>query len=306
MGEAPDPARRAAFALEHRGAKGQNMKSVVITGVSSGIGQGAARVLAAEGYRVFGSVRRQADADRLRQELGERFVPVLFDVTDATAVKAGAEQVRAALGGEPLFGLVNNAGVAVAGPLLELPLDELRRQLEVNLVGVVACLQAFAPMLWQGVAAGQKPGRIVNITSVGGKTALPFLSPYVASKFALEGVSESLRREMLLFGVEVIVIAPGFVSTEMTVKGAETDLTPYDGTPYAAALAKVRSFMTPGERSSLTPERLGRAILHALTTPRPAVRYTVAPNPLQTFLIEHLPKRLVDTMIGGQLGLKPQ
>jgi NAD(P)-dependent dehydrogenase (short-subunit alcohol dehydrogenase family) len=280
------------------------MKSVVITGVSSGIGLGAARVLVSEGYRVFGSVRRQADADRLRQELGERFVALLFDVTDADAVKAGAEQVRAALGGEPLFGLVNNAGVAVAGPVLELPLDELRRQLEVNLVGVVACLQAFAPMLWQGVPASEKPGRIVNITSVGGKTALPFLSPYVASKFALEGVSESLRREMRLFGVEVIVIAPGFVSTEMTVKGAETDLTPYDGTPYAAALARVRAFMTPGEGAALTPERLGRAILHALTTPRPAVRYTVAPNPLQTFLIEHLPKRMIDGMIGGQLGLQ--
>jgi hypothetical protein len=282
------------------------MKSVVITGVSSGIGQGAARVLVGEGYRVFGSVRRQADADRLRQELGERYVPLIFDVTDTQAVKAGAETVRTALAGEPLYGLVNNAGVAVAGPLLELPLEELRRQLEVNLVGVVGCLQAFAPMLWQGVKAGERPGRIVNITSVGGKTALPFLSPYVASKFALEGLTESLRREMLMFGVEVIAIAPGFVSTEMTVKGAETDLTPYAHTPYAAALEKVRAFMTPGERGALTPERLGRAILEALTAPRPKVRYTVSPNPLQTFLVEHLPKRLVDTMLAGQLGLKPQ
>ncbi len=282
------------------------MKSVVITGVSSGIGLGATRVLIHEGYRVFGSVRRQADADRLRQELGERFMPLLFDVTDVAAVQAGAAQVRAALNGEPLFGLVNNAGVAVAGPLLEMPLDELRQQLEVNLVGVVACLQAFAPLLWQGVPAGEKPGRIVNVTSVGGKTALPFLSPYVASKFALEGVSESLRRELMLFGVEVIVVAPGFVSTEMTVKGAQYDLSRYDATPYAAALAKVRSFMTPGERAALTPERLGRAIFRALTTPRPAVRYTVSPNPLQTFLIEHLPKRMIDGMLGGQLGLRPQ
>jgi NAD(P)-dependent dehydrogenase (short-subunit alcohol dehydrogenase family) len=262
--------------------------------------------LVQEAYRVFGSVRRQADADRLRQEMGERFTPLLFDVTDGEAVKAGAEQVRAALAGEPLLGLVNNAGVAVAGPVLELPLDELRHQLEVNLVGVVACLQAFAPLLWQGVTAGQKPGRVVNVTSVGGKTALPFLSPYVASKFALEGLSESLRRELMLFGVEVIVIAPGFVSTEMTVKGAEYDLSRYDGTPYAAPLAKVRSFMTPGGRAALSPERLGRAIFHALTAPKPKVRYTVSPNPLQTFLIEHLPKRMVDGMLGGQLGLRPR
>ena len=280
------------------------MKSVVITGVSSGIGRGAARVLVKNGYRVFGSVRRQADADSVRQELGEAFVPLLLDVTDVETLKAGAAVVREALAGEPLFGLVNNAGVAVAGPLLELPLDELRRQLEVNLVGVVATLQAFAPMLWQGVGAGERPGRIVNITSVGGKTALPFLSPYVASKFALEGVTESLRREMMMFGVEVIAIAPGFVSTEMTTKGAETDLSPYDGTPYVAALAKLKAFMTPGASAALTPEQLGQAILTALTAARPKVRYTVSPNPLQTFLVEHLPKRMVDAMLAGQLGLK--
>ena len=282
------------------------MKSVVITGVSSGIGHGASRVLVHEGYRVFGSVRRRADADRLRQELGERFTPLLFDVTDADAVKAAAGQVRVALDGQPLFGLVNNAGIAVAGPLMDLPLDEFRRQIEVNLTGVVATLQAFGPMLWQDVATGDRPGRIVNVTSVGGKSGMPFLSPYVASKFGLEGLTESLRREMILFGVEVIAIAPGFVSTEMTVKGAQTDLTPYDGSPYAAALARMVKFMTPGEGAALTPERLGRAILKALTTPRPAVRYTVAPDPLQTFVIEHLPKRLVDRLLAGQLGLHPQ
>jgi NAD(P)-dependent dehydrogenase (short-subunit alcohol dehydrogenase family) len=281
------------------------MKSIVITGVSSGIGLGAARVLTGEGYHVFGSVRRQVDAERLKQELGERFTPLIFDVTDGDAVKAGAEVVRSALAGAPLFGLVNNAGVAVAGPLLELPLDELRRQMEVNLVGVVAVLQAFAPMLWQGVTAPDKPGRIVNITSVGGKTALPFLGPYVASKFALEGVTESLRREMMLFGVEVIAIAPGFVATEMTTKGAETDLTPYDATPYAPALAKVRSFMTPGARDALTPEQLGRAILTALRAPSPRTRYTVSPTPLQTWMIETLPKRVVDRMLAGRLGLRP-
>jgi NAD(P)-dependent dehydrogenase (short-subunit alcohol dehydrogenase family) len=280
------------------------MRSVVITGVSSGIGQGAARVLVQQGYRVFGSVRRQADADRLRQELGEAYAPLIFDVTDAAAVAAAAQTVREALAGEPLFGLVNNAGVAVAGPLLELPLDELRRQLEVNLVGVAACLQAFAPLLWQGVKPGERPGRIVNITSVGGRTALPFLGPYAASKFGLEGLTEALRREMLLFGVDVIAIAPGMVSTEMTVKGAQTDLTPYAGTAYAAALEKLRAFMDPGGRAGLSPERLGQAILTALTAPRPRERYTVAPNPLQTLLIETLPKRIVDRMIAGQLGLR--
>jgi NAD(P)-dependent dehydrogenase (short-subunit alcohol dehydrogenase family) len=282
------------------------MNSVVITGVSSGIGLGASRVLVREGYRVFGSVRRRADADRLRQELGERFTPLLFDVTDGDAVKAAAEEVRAALDGQPLFGLVNNAGIAVAGPLMDLPLDEFRRQIEVNLTGVVATLQAFGPMLWQGVVPPDRPGRIVNVTSVGGKSGMPFLAPYVASKFGLEGLTESLRREMMVFGVEVIAIAPGFVSTEMTVKGAQTDLTPYAASPYATALAKMVKFMTPGEGAALSPERLGRAILKALTTPRPAVRYTVAPDPVQTFVIEHLPKRLVDRLLAGQLGLRRQ
>jgi NAD(P)-dependent dehydrogenase (short-subunit alcohol dehydrogenase family) len=157
-----------------------------------------------------------------------------------------------------------------------------------------------------GVKAGERPGRIVNITSVGGKNGMPFLAPYAASKFGLEGLTESLRRELMLFGVEVIAIAPGFVSTEMTVKGAETDLTPYAATPYAAALEKLRSFMTPGARGSLPPERLGRAILVALTTSRPKVRYTVAPDPVMTSLVEALPKRLVDRMLAGRLGLRPR
>ncbi|MFI4933694.1 MAG: SDR family NAD(P)-dependent oxidoreductase [Caulobacterales bacterium] len=281
------------------------MKSVVITGVSSGIGQGAARVLAGEGIRVFGSVRRQADADRLRQELGERFVPMIFDVTDEAAVKAGAEIVRTALNGAPLFGLVNNAGIAVAGPLLDLPLAEFRHQIEVNLVGVVTCLQAFAPLLWRGVGAGEKPGRIVNITSVGGRNGVPFLAPYAASKFGLEGLTESLRREMMLFGVEVIAIAPGFVSTEMTTKGAETEISAYAATPYASALEKLRAFMTPGAGQALPPERLGQAIHLALTTPKPRTRYVVTPSPMQQFLIDTLPPRMVDGMLAGRLGLKP-
>jgi len=279
------------------------MKSVVITGVSSGIGLGAARVLTAAGYRVFGSVRKQADADKLKSEMGERFTPLLFDVTDQAAVATAAARVRVELAGEPLFGLVNNAGVAVAGPLLELPLEEIRRQLEVNLIGLIGVTQAFAPLLWAG-GAGEARGRIVNISSVGGKSALPFLAPYNASKFALEGVSESLRREMLLFGVKVVVIAPGMVTTEMAGKGAQTDIAPYKDGPYYPGLQKVLAFFTQPS-AALKPEQLGQAILKALTVANPKVRYTVAPDPLQTFLIEALPKSLTDRMIAGMLGLKP-
>jgi NAD(P)-dependent dehydrogenase (short-subunit alcohol dehydrogenase family) len=280
------------------------MQSVVITGVSSGIGLGAARVLTAAGFRVYGSVRKRADADRLKQDLGERFTPLVFDVTDPKSIAAAADKVRAELAGEPLFGLVNNAGIAVAGPLLELPLDEIRRQLEVNLIGVIGVTQAFAPLLWTSKAPGKAPGRIVNISSVGGKSALPFLAPYNASKFALEGLSESLRREMLLFGVKVVIIAPGMVSTEMAAKGAEIDIAPYKDGPYYPGLQKVLAFFTKPSRA-LRPEQLGQAILKALTVAKPKVRYTVAPDPMQTFLIENLPKSVSDRMIGGMLGLKP-
>ncbi|HLY05391.1 MAG TPA: SDR family NAD(P)-dependent oxidoreductase, partial [Rhizomicrobium sp.] len=180
------------------------MKSVVVTGASTGIGWGCTKVLVQKGFRVFGSVRKQADAGRLSREFGAGFAPLLFDVTDSAAIRTAADQVRSALGGEALAGLVNNAGIAVAGPLLYIDPDELRRQLEVNVVGQVLVTQAFAPLL---AAEGKdKAGRIVMISSVGGRNASPFMGPYNASKFALEGLSESLRRELMLLGVDVIVV----------------------------------------------------------------------------------------------------
>ena len=280
------------------------MRSVVVTGVSTGIGWGITKVLIGQGFRVFGSVRKAEDADRLRQEFGERFVPLVFDVTDEAGVRGGAAQVREALGGEPLTGLVNNAGVAFAGPLLHLPVAEFRQQIEVNLVGVVIVTQAFAPLLSPASGAGGKPGRIVNISSVGGKNGVPFLAPYIASKFALEGLSESLRRELMLLGVDVIIVAPGTVVTAIWGKADKADMTPYRDTPFYPALEKVRAFMTGA--GGLAPERLGEAVSSALTTARPKARYTVAPDPVQTFLLANLPRRMVDRMMGGRLGLLPK
>jgi NAD(P)-dependent dehydrogenase (short-subunit alcohol dehydrogenase family) len=161
------------------------MKSVVVTGASTGIGWGCAKVLIGKGFRVFGSVRKQADADRLANAFGANFVPVLFDVTDAAAAKAGAETVAAQLKGEPLFGLVNNAGIAVPGPLLHLDIDEFRHQLEVNVTGQLIVTQAFVPLLMAQPSHKEGPGRIVMISSVGGKNASPFVGAYNASKFAL-------------------------------------------------------------------------------------------------------------------------
>jgi NAD(P)-dependent dehydrogenase (short-subunit alcohol dehydrogenase family) len=217
------------------------MRSVVITGTSTGIGWGTAKVLIANGFRVFGSVRKTSDAERLAAEFGARFVPLIFDVTDEAAVKAAAADVRTALAGEKLAGLVNNAGVAVAGPLLELPIEEFRRQIEINLVGVVITTKAFAPLVGTDPQLQGNPGRIINISSVGGRNAVPFLAPYAASKFALEGLSESLRRELLPFGIDVIIIGPGAVATPIWSKAEQIDVTPYLNTPYATPLERLRA-----------------------------------------------------------------
>ena len=279
------------------------MKSIVVTGVSTGIGWGCLKVLTARGFRVFGSVRKQADADRLKQAFGDAFVPIIFDVTDEAAVRAGADEVRAALAGEPLFGLVNNAGVAVAGPLLHLPIAEFRHQMEVNLTGVVNVTQAFAPLLGADPEARGEKGRIVNISSVGGKNGTPFLAPYNASKFALEGLSEALRRELQIFGVDVIVVAPGAVATPIWAKAEEVDVSPYAATAFAPALNKVRGYMSGLGTKGLAPEKLGEVVATALTTPNPKVRYTVTPEPVQNLMMGLLPKRMVDRIIGKQLGL---
>jgi NAD(P)-dependent dehydrogenase (short-subunit alcohol dehydrogenase family) len=281
------------------------MKSVVVTGVSTGIGWGCVKILIANGFRVFGSVRKPSDADRLAKEFGGNFTPLIFDVTDEAAVAAGAKDVAAALGGETLAGLVNNAGVAVPGPLLDLKVGDFERQLGVNLVGPLIVTQAFAPLL--GVDRSRKgaPGRIVMISSVGGKNALPFLGAYAASKFGLEGMSESLRREMIAFGVDVIVIAPGAVATPIWRKANESDVGQFAESSYAPALARMKSYMLDIGAKGLPPEAIGETVKTALTVARPKTRYTVTPNPLQNLMALTLPKRRVDATIARRLGLKP-
>ena len=280
------------------------MKSVVVTGSSTGIGWGISKVLVQKGFRVFGSVRKATDGERLQKEFGPNFVPVPFDVTDTGAVARGAEQVAAALGSETLAGLVNNAGIAVAGPLLYMKVDEFKHQIEVNLTGQLIVTQAFAPLLGVDRSRKGEPGRIVMISSVGGKNANPFLGPYNASKFGLEGMSESLRRELMLFGIDVIVVGPGAVATPIWDKAEQVDVTQYANTPYAESLGKVRDYMISNGKKGFPPEKLGEVVHTALTTAKPKTRYTVTPEPLQNFLMLTLPKRTVDNMIAGQLGLK--
>jgi NAD(P)-dependent dehydrogenase (short-subunit alcohol dehydrogenase family) len=216
-------------------------KSVVITGVSTGIGWGISKILLANGFKVFGSVRRQTDADRLQREFGEAFTPLIMDVTDRAAVIQAVAQAAAWLGSSTLTGLVNNAGVAIPGPLLHLPLEDYRGQLEVNLIAPLSVTQAFAPLLGVDAKRQGSPGRIINITSTAGKIGIPLAGAYVASKHGMEGMSESLRREMLIYGIDVIVVAPGNVA--IWDKAEIVDLSPYESTDYGPIMEAFRRYM---------------------------------------------------------------
>ena len=198
--------------------------AVVVTGASTGIGEACAQLLAEKGFMVFGSVRKTADAERLKARFGENFAPLFFDVTDAEAVLRAAKEVENWLSGRTLAGLVNNAGIAVPGPLLHVPIADLRRQLEVNLIGQMQVTQAFAPLLGARDPQGGPPGRIVNMSSVAGRIARPFFGPYNASKFGLEGLSDALRRELTVYGIKVVVIQPGMISTPIWDKAEDRRL----------------------------------------------------------------------------------
>jgi NAD(P)-dependent dehydrogenase (short-subunit alcohol dehydrogenase family) len=280
------------------------MKSVVVTGVSSGIGWGCAKVLTGSGFRVFGSVRSQADAERLAQNLGPNFIPLIFDVTDEAGVAAAAKQVDAELGGKTLFGLVNNAGIAVPGPLLYQKIEDFKQQITVNLIGHLIVTQAFAPLLGADRARKGPPGRVVMISSVGGKNASPLLGAYNASKFALEGMSESLRRELIPFGIDAIVVAPGTVATSIWDRPDAINVAEFAQTPYASALAKLKVHMITNARRGLPPEQVAETVKTALTAARPKPRYTVTPDPIETLVANALPKRVVDHIIAGRLGLE--
>lgn len=283
------------------------MKSVVVTGVSTGIGWGTTNVLTKKGLHVFGSVRKTEDGERLKSEFGDQFTPLLFDVTDEAAVAQAASTVRETLNGTTLLGLVNNAGIAAPGPVLNQPIDELRNQLEVNITGQVIVTQAFAPLLGVDKDLIGAPGRIVMISSVAGKNGAPFLGAYAASKHGLEGLSESLRRELMLFGIDVVIVGPGAVATKIWDKAEEVDVTQYQNSPFAPALDRIKEYMIANGKKGFPPEKLGRAVWKALTTANPKTRYAVVPARLMNWTLPGLlPKRTVDGMLAGRLGLKKE
>lgn len=281
---------------------------VLITGASSGIGEASAHVAIKRGARVYASVRKAEDGARLVAALGDNLVPVIFDVTDEAAVANAARKVAEMQGGRRLLGVLNNAGGSVPGPLLHMSAAELRAQMEVNLIGVHNVTTAFAPLLGcegaNGLSDG-KPGRFVMISSVGGKRALPFITAYAASKFALEGYSEGLRRELMPFGVDVIVIGPGAVKTAIWDKGLAFDQKRYANSIYAPVLAKFAEAVAQQAAGGLQAEKVGALVWRVMTQATPKTRYAIVPNWLaDSFLPGLFSPRALDRIIAGRFGLK--
>jgi NAD(P)-dependent dehydrogenase (short-subunit alcohol dehydrogenase family) len=268
------------------------VKRVVVTGASSGIGLASALRLAQAGWRVYGGVRTAADADELREHGIE---PVELDVTDAAQIATAAAAV-----GPELQGLVDNAGIAIAAPLELVPLDELRHQLEVNVVGQVAVLQALLPALRRA------RGRVVLMGSIGGRSALPFLGPYAASKHALEALADSLRVELRPFGVAVSIVEPGSIATPIWRKGAEraqelsAGFEPERAALYAPAVARFRE-VALARGLGVDPDVVAKAVEHALTASRPKARYLVGRDAHLRAWIERLPTRLRDRVLARAL-----
>jgi NAD(P)-dependent dehydrogenase (short-subunit alcohol dehydrogenase family) len=250
-------------------------RAVVVTGASSGIGEASALKLATLGFDVFAGVRKEADGERLRSESGGKVIPLSIDVTDQDSISAAAGRVTEAVGERGLAGLVNNAGVAISAPLEFIPIEELRQQIEINLIGQVAVTQAFLGL----IRAGR--GRIVNVSSIGGRIALPFAGPYAASKFGIEAISDSLRRELRPWGIEVSVIEPGSVATKIWDKGTakarelSANLSAEGMELYGGAIAKMQKLAAETAARGMPPEEVAEDVVHALTSPKPKTRYLV-------------------------------
>lgn len=282
-------------------------RAVVVTGASTGIGRASVARAVRGGAHVFPGVRKQADADALKAEFGGAVTPLLMDVTNADTIKAAVEQVSAYLQGRTLFGLVNNAGIAVPGPLVHQDTDELRRQFETNFFGLHAVTAAFAPLLGADRERTGKPGRIVMISSVGGRNGSPFVGAYAASKHALEGYSQSLRRELMLYGIKVIVVAPGAVATPIWDKADDEGVERWNNTEYGPMARAVADYMLKLGRAGLPPEVIGNAVWTGLTASNPKQRVTLLRNKFRDYTLPRLlPPGMVDNIIAKRLGLTPQ
>ena len=280
------------------------MLSVVVTGSSSGIGYQTSKTLLTSGYRVFGSVRTNEDANRVKMDLGENFIPLVFDVTDEQAVKESVSKVSALLDNQTLAGLINNAGIAVFGAVQNLTAEEFKHQFDVNLLGVFHCTQAYMDLLGADKDRHGAPGKIINISSISGELAMPFMSAYNMSKFGLEGFSEALRRELMIFGIDVVVVAPGPIKTPIWTKVDKVGmLKRYDNSAYRKVSSKMVRFAEALEKKGVSSEVVAQRILTILTNSKSKTRYRIDAQWFQNALLSLLPKRTSDKMIAKQMSI---
>lgn len=280
----------------------KTQEMVVVTGTSSGIGRATAEQLAAEGFHVLAGVRRQEDADKIKQKNIE---PVILDITAIDTLRALAERVEQDPLGRPLRAVVNNAGIAVNAPLEMVPLDEFRRQIEVSVIGQVAVIQALTPALLKS------GGRVVNIGSVGGKISMPGFGIYSAAKYAMEAINDSLRREMSSFGLKVIMITPGGVSTSLSEKGVTTAdrlsklMTPDQHRRHDRLFDAVKAQAESWATSGIPPKKVAEVVSRAIHASNPRTRYTAGrDSALLTRLVRILPDKLLDRMLRSQMKLQ--
>jgi NAD(P)-dependent dehydrogenase (short-subunit alcohol dehydrogenase family) len=278
--------------------------SLVITGVSSGIGYETAKLAITKGARVFGSVRSATDGDRLKRELGSAYTPLIFDVRDEGAVRAEAARIKSLLSGHTLSGLVNNAAIGIPGPLELQSIQQIRDQIETNLLSVFIVTQAFLPHLGLDCSLKGKPGRIINISSLLGRIGVPFGTAVCASKFGLEGLSEALRRELRFIGIKVIVMGPSAV---MTASHPELELLlgRYGGTVYGEAFDTVLRAVLNMRESGMEPSVVAEAVWHALVTSHPRLRYSPWRPSVEQALYRALPRRLLDWTIERRMRRQP-
>jgi NAD(P)-dependent dehydrogenase (short-subunit alcohol dehydrogenase family) len=274
---------------------------VLVTGASKGIGRATVLQLAQQGFDVFAGVRNEQDGAALQREAGERLTPLLLDVTNGQQIAQAAETIMGRVGQNGLYGLVNNAGIAVAAPLEFVPVDDFRSQIEVNLVGQLAVTQAALPLLRQG------RGRIINVSSVGGRVAGTMLGAYHASKFALEALTDTLRQELNPWGITVIAVQPGTIATpiwETSLAAADRLLqrmNPKVHEYYRALIDKTRQNAMSASTRGIAPERVAEVITTALSAARPRTRYTVGVDArIGVHVLTRLPDRLRDQLMAAR------
>jgi len=278
--------------------KQSDQMTVVVTGASTGIGAACALDCASRGMTVFAGVRDSRAGEALAAKGGSRLIPITLDVTDEPSIARSVEVVQRAVGEAGLGGLVNNAGVVIGSPLEVIPLSQLRKQLEVNVIGQIAVTQAFLPLLRRG------RGRIVNMGSIAGRGTIPLQGPYSASKYALEALTDALRMELQPWGIQVSIIEPGAIATPIWEKSGKTaeELESLVGDEakalYSEAVIRIREAVAQSAQRAISPDVVVRAVHHALTAAHPKTRYLVGKDAkLRAWMVQWLPDRIQDTLL---------